>query len=88
MTNKRVCKECGWHGMAGDVLTAPNPFCFDESFAANEMIVGCPECRRVETIRVACDEPSCWEPVSCGTPTQDGYRHTCSKHCPSPTEKK
>jgi hypothetical protein len=29
-----------------------------------------------------CDEPGCLEFVSCGTPTEDGYRSTCHKHIP------
>lgn len=27
-----------------------------------------------------CDEPGCWSGVSCGFPTEDGYRHTCHEH--------
>jgi hypothetical protein len=27
-----------------------------------------------------CDEPDCFHEVSCGFPTDNGYRHTCSKH--------
>lgn len=27
-----------------------------------------------------CDEPDCFNEVSCGFPTEDGYRRTCSKH--------
>lgn len=28
----------------------------------------------------ACDEPGCFEHVSCGWPSDDGYRSTCGKH--------
>ena len=27
-----------------------------------------------------CDEPGCFKNVSCGFPTEAGYRHTCSEH--------
>jgi hypothetical protein len=30
-----------------------------------------------------CDEPGCFDFISCGTPTDDGYRSTCSKHAPN-----
>lgn len=29
-----------------------------------------------------CDEPGCLDSVSCGVPTPDGYRQTCSTHKP------
>lgn len=29
-----------------------------------------------------CDEPNCLKNASCGTPTDDGYRRTCSDHKP------
>ena len=32
--------------------------------------------------QVRCDEPNCTAAVTCGTPTPDGYRRTCSKHQP------
>lgn len=28
------------------------------------------------------DEPGCWEPSSCGTPTAGVYRRTCWAHRP------
>lgn len=30
-----------------------------------------------------CDEPGCYDTISCGTPTSEGYRSTCSKHIPN-----
>lgn len=68
MTTKRVCEQCGWNGFECNVPTAANPF------KPHELINGCPKCRSINTIRVACDEPSCWERVECGTPTPAGYR--------------
>ena len=29
-----------------------------------------------------CDEPGCYDAISCGTPTPEGYRSTCYNHAP------
>jgi len=29
-----------------------------------------------------CDEPDCYSEISCGTPTENGYRNTCGTHMP------
>lgn len=71
---KWVCSECGCRCFAGDILLATNPFC------AEEDIAGCPSCKDINTLRLACDHPGCWEPSSCGYPTDKGYRRTCHKH--------
>ena len=71
------CEECGWHDYKGRYLTAPNPF------DKGEIITGCPQCGSVDSMQAVCDEPRCKMPVSCGTPTKDGYRCTCSKHYPN-----
>lgn len=75
---KQVCSDykCNWHGTSEEVLMAPNPF--DPS----DEILGCPKCKQVNTVQVACDEPDCWEPVTMGTPTPTGYRQTCGRHRP------
>ena len=72
---KAVCKECGWRGKWSQLLEAPNPF-----DPENDRITGCPNCREIESARVVCDEPNCWNEQTCGFPTPDGYRMTCSKH--------
>lgn len=69
-------RRCGWHGQEEEVLQAPNPF------DSTDTLQGCPECKSVETIFVACDEPDCWKQATCGTPTPSGYRQTCGKHVP------
>jgi hypothetical protein len=77
-SRKLLCKDCRAHATEDEILKAPNPF---------EPIVdlwGCPNCKSVDCFEVACDEDGCWESVTCGTPTPDGYRNTCSKHRPSP----
>ena len=38
---------------------------------------------RLKAIARLCDEPGCYDEISCGTPTPDGYRSTCSKHAPN-----
>jgi hypothetical protein len=73
---KVVCEVCSWRGPGARTLAAANPF--DE----NEQIRGCPVCKAVECFRAACDQEGCWQPVTCGTPTADGYRSTCSRHQP------
>ena len=78
MTRKVKCEEyrCSWHGEEIEVLTASNPFNIDF------IISGCPKCREINSIVYVCDEPECWETVSCGTRTSMGYRSTCHKHRP------
>jgi hypothetical protein len=75
---KVVCHDwnCQWHGLLRDALKANHPF------IEAEIIYGCPDCKQTETIYEACDEPGCWKESSCGTPTENGYRRTCGKHCP------
>lgn len=70
------CKECSWRGASGDLLLAKSPF------QKGDTLVGCPSCKCVNCFESLCDEPGCFEPVSCGTPTPTGYRSTCGKHTP------
>lgn len=78
---KVLCADfkCGWHGMFSEALSALNPF---EPADDDSKIYACPSCRMVQEFSVACDEPDCWLAVSCGTPTESGYRQTCEKHSP------
>ena len=78
---KHICTECNWHGDSHETLRAKNPWDTDD------IILGCPRCKSVNSMSVACDEPVCWEPVTCGTPTLNGYRSTCGKHVPRKNEK-
>lgn len=71
---KLLCDECGWHGT--EPLKAPSPF------EADAVILGCPECKEVNTMQIACDEEGCWKQATCGTPTPSGYRGTCGMHRP------
>ena len=68
------CEECNWIGDEEEILTAKNPF------EETETITGCPKCKSVDSLRIACDEPGCVEFSSCGTLTKEGYRNTCYKH--------
>ena len=74
---KVICEECNWHGLTIELLHAQNPF------DVTEHILGCPNCKTINSLVVACDEPDCWSESSCGTPTLQGYRRTCHKHYPS-----
>jgi hypothetical protein len=74
--NKSVCTLCGWKGLFEQLLVAPNPFCI------GDQLHGCPGCGQVNCFHSACDEPGCWEPDTCGMPTDFGYRRTCYKHIP------
>lgn len=73
---KAICTECGWVGMSSEILHATNPF--DSAC----VVYGCPDCKNVNTVVSACDEPGCQEQSSCGTPTENGYRFTCGEHVP------
>lgn len=74
---KVTCTECGWTGSSNEMLESENPF------KKGDIINACPMCKTVDdSIQVACDEPDCFEPVTCGTPSDKGYRQTCPKHKP------
>jgi hypothetical protein len=73
---KVFCEECGWRGREFEMLSAPN------AFDPIETIYGCPECKSVGSLIVACDEPECWRETSCGVQTDAGYRRTCLEHAP------
>jgi hypothetical protein len=75
MTNRFKC-DCGWKSTEGEVLIAPHPF--DPEYTVD----GCPKCKDVNCFTWVCDEPDCWEDTTCGTPTKEGYRRTCSDHIP------
>jgi hypothetical protein len=78
--SKVTCDECHWKGTLGQVdrVLDPNPLPNTEP----DMWHVCPRCRTPEHIVMACDEEHCWERVTCGTPTPEGYRNTCSVHAP------
>ena len=72
---KCQCTACQWVGMSGALDNVKDPRGPDEWRV-------CPQCRTPENLAMVCDEPGCAERVSCGTPTQQGYRSTCHKHAP------
>lgn len=74
--NKVRCTECSWKGREKDLLRVINPF------DAEEIIQGCPDCKGADSCKRVCDAIDCWELATCGTPTSDGYRITCSRHKP------
>jgi len=76
--NKVVCHEfrCKWHGETDEMLSAKNPF------RDGDMIYACPKCKEINSVVTACDETDCWKEATAGTPTDNGYRQTCSEHIP------
>lgn len=82
MSTKYICdnRNCGWTGTDETALRLPDPAEDDPDVY---MLTACPRCRDIRTsLQIACDEPGCFRPVTCGTPTPDGYRHTCYEHQP------
>lgn len=73
---KVICSDCGWIGDDAESLKADHPFSWGDT------VTGCPECRGIDTLSGACDEPGCDRVSTCGTPTPGGYRLTCGDHAP------
>lgn len=69
--------QCGWHGDFGEALVAAHPF------IEGETVTGCPKCKDIEVVRIACEEGGCWLEATCGTQTKEGYKRTCYKHRPT-----
>lgn len=53
---KARCRVCLWVGMWRDILRAPHPW--DE----DDILVGCPDCKAVNTVYEACGVDSCYDP--------------------------
>lgn len=75
--SKWTCADCDWHGTDDQFLVAFNPF----KPGTGESILGCPQCKEVNTMLELCDEPGCLQLAGCGFPTDDGgFRRTCFNH--------
>lgn len=72
---RQRCNSC-WSIMdQASLLRAANPFNPDDE------IVGCPNCKQCdEGFTCICDEEGCDKPITCGWPSELGYRRTCYKH--------
>lgn len=69
------CAECDHICTQAELLEAPNPFC------DTYQIVGCPNCKAVESLEAACAIEGCKKLGTCGGPGADGiYRFTCYEH--------
>ncbi len=68
---KYLCKVCDWTGT--EPLEARHPF------IDGDTVLGCPKCREMD-FRKACEWDGCWDEVSCGVNTPDGYKMLCGKH--------
>lgn len=75
---KWLCTECAWI-CADDFLKAKNPF------DAEDVIVGCPNCRNINTFVQACQAEGCSERAGSGTPGGNGFRYfwSCHRHNPA-----
>ena len=73
MSDRVLCKGCGWAGPVGDTQIAPHPF------IDGDTIHGCPSCGEVKFVG-ACDVSGCREASSMGWIGRYGYRVTCQGH--------
>ena len=80
MATKQVCCNisCGWVGSSDDVFRATNPF-----NPKGKELWGCPKCKEVNSLVLACDEPGCCSPGVNGYSTAAGWRVTCPEHTPA-----
>lgn len=77
--HKCKCNFCNWQGKDNELHEV-------QTTDGNSYLV-CPKCHGLEnTCYTACDFSDCWNEVTCGTPTPDGYRTTCGKHKPGPNK--
>ena len=74
MKNQVTCEECSWMGDEDSILTDVNPF------DPLDMIQGCPDCKSVNTLLAVCEYDYCQNIVTCGIPTDNGYKHVCGEH--------
>lgn len=70
---KYLCEECNWTGTSEKLLNARHPF------IDGDTVLGCPKCKEMSPLK-ACDTDGCWDKISCGLNTPDGYKQLCSKH--------
>ncbi len=68
------CYECGHICKESEVLTGPSPFDSDD------VLIGCPECKSIDSFRSLCDEKGCLAESTSGLPTNDGYKRLCGYH--------
>jgi len=73
------------------------PLCSDGMTISNEFDLNTvPDARaalaandheELKKVLSCCDEPGCYEQISCGWPSENGYRSTCGNHYPNHQEK-
>jgi len=73
-SDRAVCRECGWMGRNAQMLTAPNPF------NAEDEVNGCPNCKSVSCLLVACQVDGCRKEASVGFPKDGDYVNACGDH--------
>lgn len=67
---------CEWRGEDSEALTAPHPF------RPGEEVTGCPVCRSLETLVVACGKPDCWEAATGSYSGNGPNSWVCGAHRP------
>ena len=70
---------CGWVGMSDEVLRSPHPF---KPATSGDEIWGCPACKSVDSLFLACEHPGCSEFFMFGGMTENGWYGSCDKHRP------
>ena len=76
--SRSVCEICYWRGLRADLLRARNPF------NPEKAIFGCPQCKRVNTMRPTCIEEGCFERALFGEfAPKVGWRTHCVRHRPA-----
>jgi len=74
------------------------PLCSDGMTISNEFDLNTvPDARaalaakdyeELKKVLSCCDEPGCYKQISCGWPSENGYRSTCGDHYPNHQERK
>lgn len=68
------CTECEWVGEEDLALMADNPF------DLRVQIIGCPECKEVNSLVIVCNFVGCEQIATCGMPLDDSYHQVCGEH--------
>jgi len=72
--DKVACTECYWQGVMAQTLNAQNPF------DLKERIIGCPQCKSIDSLCTICYAHNCWKTTTCGVPIENNYLWLCSDH--------
>lgn len=68
------CSECDLIYWEEQLLKAFSPF------DKNDVLIGCPNCKSVDSFTQVCDALSCRKEATCGISTKEKYRRVCGDH--------